>query len=81
MFSNPEFQDLYEQFTNMFKKEGDVYGTLVESIRNDYKHSVIPSNLQKTVILQILEFASIDYFKDSINIIEEKDIVDEFRFK
>lgn len=79
MFSNQEFKDLYDQFKNMYKKEGDVYGTLVDSIKNDYKHSVIPSHLQKTVILQILDIASVDYFKDKLTIIEEKEVIDEFK--
>lgn len=80
MFSNPEFKDLYDQFTRMFEEEGDVFGTLMDSITNDYKHSVIPSNMHKTILIRILSMAAVEYFKNKISIIEEKEIIDEFKF-
>jgi len=79
-FNNSSFNELYETFSDMFKKEGDVYGSLLESITSDYKHHVIKGNMQKTVMLQILSIAAVDYFIKEIDILDEEHLIDEFKF-
>ena len=80
-YNNEDFNKLYETFLKMYQEEGgDVYLSLVKSINDDVKSSKIPSTIHKTVILQILDKASVDHFLDKISIIEEKDFEDEFEF-
>ena len=80
-FNSEEFNKLYEDFSLMFKEEGDVYGNLLESITSDYKHKVIPTTMHKTIIVQILDMAAVEYFKNEIEIIEEPEIIKEYGFR
>lgn len=80
-FQNSEFKKLYNNFLKMFKEEGDVYGSLTATIKSDYTHRIIPSHMQKTITLQVLDLAAIEYFKKDIEIIMENDIIDEFGFE
>ena len=81
MFSNQEFKDLYDDFLKMYQEEGDVYQSMMESISSDYKHNKIPNHMHKTIIVQILNFASIEYFKKDIRVLTEKDIIEDYGFE
>jgi len=81
-YNNPEFNELYQNFLKMYDQEGDVYGTLRQSIEEDLKSKMIPSSVHKTVIHQILDEASVEYFIKEITVLPLNDntFKDEFKF-
>lgn len=77
-FNSKQFQELYDTFERMFQEEGDVYGTLIESIESDYKNGLIHTSVNKKVALQVLDLAAVEYFKHTLPIISEEELIKHF---
>ena len=70
-YDSEMFQKLYNNFTKMYTNEGNVYESILESIQSDYKHNMIPGELEKKILITILEDATIDFFKKEFKYITE----------
>jgi hypothetical protein len=65
-------QSVYNNFLEMFTKEGNCYHTLKQSIDNEYEHRKIPEGASKMMLEGILRDVTVDYFKNHIKAIPEE---------
>lgn len=76
-YINNEFNFVYNNFRKYFKAEGDIYRSMREQIEKDHNNGVIPTHIQKSVILQILNDASQDHYEQFVTILDEKTLFEE----
>lgn len=76
-YQSKKFLELFNTFRRMFDEEGDVYNSIKESIVNEYEHDMLPSNIEKRVMLSILKDAAIDFHKENMEILTEKEYLNQ----
>lgn len=74
-YKSKQFLALFNRFSKMFNTEGDVYLSIKTSVEEDYEHDLIPSNIEKKVVLTILKDAAIDFYKKDIDILSEEEYI------
>lgn len=80
-YKSKQFQKLYDSFVTAFQQEGDVYQSLLESINSDYQHKMIPGELEKSLIISVLNEAAIDYYSSEIEVLSENNFLNKLEEK
>lgn len=70
-YNSKKFKSLYDTFKSLFDNEGDVYETTKKSVEEDYQHGMIPTDIEKKIVLKILKDAAIDFYKSDVKILKE----------
>ena len=74
-YNSKAFKELYNTFSKYFEQEGDVYRSVKESIfsAEDLIGTEAAKDFSKSVALSILQDAAADYYKNNIEILNQKE--------
>lgn len=80
-YKSKVFQNMYDQFWQMFKQEGDCYDSILESLDKDYDHNMMPGQQgpPKHIVKGVLQDVTVDFYKSKLKIITEEQYLDENR--
>lgn len=76
-YKSKMFQQMYDQFRQMFAQEGDCYDSILESLNKDYDHNMIDSAPPKHLIKGVLQDVTVDFYKHKIKVLTEKEYLNE----
>ena len=78
-YKSKMFQQMYDQFRQMFLQEGDCYDSILQSLESDYEHNMLPDGQgpEPFLVKGVLRDVTVDFYKSKIKILTEQQYLNE----